>query len=89
MIGSNVAETRGYRIVVRNRKSQPIKITLFDQIPVSVASDITVNTIELSGGKANTEGKVTWVLNIDPKQQKEFHLQYEVRYPKREKVLLE
>lgn len=88
-IGSNVLETRGFKITIRNKKSQPIKITLFDQIPVSVMSDIMVNPIELSAGKLTDDGKVTWILNIDPKQQKEFKLQYEVKYPKRERVLLE
>ncbi len=89
-LGSNISETRGFKITIRNKKSQPIKLTLFDQIPLSVISDITVNPIELTKGLFDEKsGKVTWELNIDLLQQKEINLQYEVKYPKREKVILE
>lgn len=89
-IGSNMVETRGFKITTRNRKSQPIKLTIFDQIPVSVVSDIIVNSLELTSGQLDSKtGKVTWELTIDPQQQKVINLQYEVKYPKREKVTLE
>ena len=89
-IGSNTTESRGFKFVVRNKKSQPIKITLYDQIPVSVNSEITVEATELSNGKLNEGlGKITWTYIIPPQQQKEFDLQYEVKYPKREHVVLE
>jgi hypothetical protein len=89
-IGSNISESRGFKITVRNKKSQPIKLTLFDQLPVSVVSDIGVEAVELSKGTYDDKtGKVIWELTIDGQQQKELSLQYEVKYPKREKVLLE
>lgn len=90
VLSGNILETTSFTIVVRNKKSQPIKLTLFDQVPVSVVSDITVTILELSKGKLdNSTGKVTWELNIDPQQQKEVNLQYDVKYPKRERVILE
>lgn len=89
-LGSNVIETRGFRIVVRNKKSLPVRLTLFDQIPVSVVSDIIVSPLVTSDGQIdNKTGKVTWELNIEPQQQRELTFQYEVKYPKREKVILE
>jgi uncharacterized protein (TIGR02231 family) len=89
-IGSNVVETRGFKIVARNKKSQPIKLTIFDQIPLSVLSDIIVSPIELTSGKLDIKtGKVKWELVIDGQQQRDINLQYEVKYPKREKVILE
>ncbi|GAB3196579.1 hypothetical protein ABID22_002868 [Pontibacter aydingkolensis] len=89
-IGSNVVETRGFKITARNKKSQPVKLTIFDQIPVSVIGDISVNPVELSSGQLDIKtGKVTWELTIDGQQQKEINLHYEVKYPKREKVILE
>jgi len=89
-IGSNVVETRSFRIIARNKKSQSIKLTVFDQIPVSVISDITVNPLELTKGQLDVKtGKVIWELNIDGQQQKDMNLKYEVKYPKREKVILE
>lgn len=89
-IGSNMVETRGFKITVRNKKQQPIKLTIFDQIPVSIVSDIIVNPLELSSGQLDVKtGKVTWELTVEGQQQKVINLQYEVKYPKREKVTLE
>lgn len=89
-LGANISETRGFKLMVRNKKSQPVNITIFDQLPVSLVSDITVTPEELSGGKLDeSSGKVTWQLKIDPQQQKDLKLHYEVRYPKRERVILE
>lgn len=88
--GSNVSEMRGFRIMVRNKKSQPVNITIFDQIPVSIVSDISVTPDELSNAQLEpSTGKVTWQLKLEPQQQKDLALHYEVKYPKREKVLLE
>ncbi|AWW29144.1 hypothetical protein DN752_02730 [Echinicola strongylocentroti] len=89
-IGSNKIESRGYEIVVRNKKSQNINLTLFDQLPVAAISDISVSPIELSNGKLDEKtGEVTWELELQPQQQRELDLSYEVKYPKKEKVLLE
>jgi hypothetical protein len=89
-IGSNIIESRGFSIVVRNKKSHAINLTLFDQIPLSVVSDIVVEPKQLSAADFDEKtGKVTWRLNIPAQQQKELPFQYEVKYPRREKVLLE
>ncbi len=89
-IAGNIIETRGFKIIASNKKSLAIKLTIFDQVPVSVASDISVNSLELSNGKLEEKtGKVIWELSIEPQQQKELSLQYEVKYPKRERVILE
>ncbi|MEB2774860.1 mucoidy inhibitor MuiA family protein [Algoriphagus sp. D3-2-R+10] len=89
-IGSNITESREYKITAKNNKSQAVTINVEDQIPVSVNSDITVETLELSGGKLYPQtGKVTWTITLQPGAQQELKLQYEVKYPKREKVILD
>lgn len=89
-MGSNKVETRGFNIVARNKKSQPIHLTIFDQIPVSAISPIEVSTKELSGGILDSgSGEITWKLDIDPQSQLDLKLQYEVKYPKRESITLE
>jgi hypothetical protein len=89
-IGANMIETRGFKIIARNKKSQPIKLTIFDQIPVSVVSDIVISADELDKGNLDGEtGKVTWELRLEAQQQKDLKLQYEVKYPRRERILLE
>lgn len=89
-LGSNKIESRGFNIMARNKKSVPIKLTLFDQIPLSAMSEITVEAVELSKGKLDeTTGQVTWELELPPQKQIEIELQYKVKYPKREHLLLE
>ncbi|MFN8336624.1 MAG: mucoidy inhibitor MuiA family protein [Cyclobacteriaceae bacterium] len=90
VLSGSIQETKGFKLVVRNKKSQSINLTVFDQVPVSIIDDITVTLVELSKGKFDKKtGQVAWELNIDPQQQKELNLQYEVKYPKHESVLLE
>lgn len=89
-IGSNIIESREYKITVKNNKSQAVTINVEDQIPVSVNSHITVESVGLSGGKLDPQtGKVTWSITLQPGAQQELQLQYEVKYPKREKVILD
>lgn len=89
-IGSNLVESIGYKIIAKNNKSQPVKLSLSDQIPVSALSEITVDPNELSNGKLNEKtGEVTWEMELAPQQQTELIMQYEVKYPKNEKVILE
>ncbi|MDT0646535.1 DUF4139 domain-containing protein [Zunongwangia sp. F260] len=89
-LGSNKVDSREFRILVKNKKSQPIQITLFDQIPVSAIGEIEVEATELSGGKLDEKtGEVKWQLSLAPQQQRELILGYEVKYPRREKVILE
>ncbi len=89
-IGSNITETRGYEITLRNNKSQPVTMKVEDQIPVSVNSTITVEAIELSSGKLNPQtGNVTWEITLAPGAQQKISLQYEVKYPKSERVILD
>lgn len=89
-IGSNKVETRGFEIIARNKKSQTIKLTLFDQLPVAAISDISVIPTELSGAKLDEKtGQVVWELLLPAQEQKELELKYEVKYPKRERLTLE
>lgn len=89
-IGSNQIENIGFKTTVRNKKSQPIKITIFDQIPVSAISDIVVTPKEVSQGKLEeSTGLVTWEFTLQPQEKKELTLHYEVKYPRKESVILE
>jgi hypothetical protein len=89
-IGSNVTETRGYEISLRNNKSQPVTLKVEDQIPVSVNSSISITPMGLSGGRLDPQtGKVTWEITLAPGEQKKLSLQYEVKYPKNERVILD
>lgn len=89
-VGSNVNESRAYQIQIRNSKSLPVKLNITDQIPVSVTSDITVTPTELSDATKDSEkGFLTWKMELPPQGQKTLEFRYEVRYPRREKVILD
>ncbi|MDH5399275.1 MAG: mucoidy inhibitor MuiA family protein [Cyclobacteriaceae bacterium] len=89
-VGMNKLDTRGFEIMVRNKKSQAITLHLLDQVPVSAISDIAITPLKLSGGKLNEQtGEVTWELKLEGQQQKDLELKYEVKYPRRERVDLE
>jgi hypothetical protein len=89
-IGANVTETRGYEISLKNNKSQAVTLLVKDQIPVSVNSSIIVTPGELSGGKLDPlTGIVTWEITLAAGAQQKLSLQYEVKYPKTERIILD
>lgn len=89
-IGSNITESRGYEITLKNNKSQAVTLQLKDQIPVSINSAITVTTGELSGGVLDSvTGIVTWEISLPPGGQQKISLRYEVKYPKSERIILD
>jgi len=89
-VGSNITESRGYEISLKNNKSQTVTLQLKDQIPVSVNSNITVTTGELSGGTLDPiTGIVTWEITLPPGGQQKLSLRYEVKYPKSERIILD
>ena len=89
-IGSNITESRGYEITLKNNKSQPVTLLVKDQMPVSVNSSITVTPGELSQGSLDPQtGIVTWEITLPPGGQQKLSLQYEVKYPKNERIILD
>ena len=90
VIGANRTDTFSFLLTIRNNKSNQVKITLNDQIPVSSNSDINVDPIELSGGKIDRQtGEIKWELEIKPQETKQIVLTYSVKYPKDKTVILE
>jgi uncharacterized protein (TIGR02231 family) len=90
IIGSNKTVTISYLISVRNNKDSRIGITVADQIPVSSNSSISIDPVELSGGKLNSQtGEIRWKLDIGPGETKQIILTWSSKYPKDKKVILE
>jgi uncharacterized protein (TIGR02231 family) len=90
VIGANKTDTFSYLITVRNNKTNPIQVTVNDQVPVSSNSSITVEVSELSGGKHTGDtGILSWDLNLKPGEKKELVLTYSVKYPKNQTIILD
>jgi uncharacterized protein (TIGR02231 family) len=82
-VGSSIKETFGYRITLRNTKSEAINIIMEDQVPISQDSRIEVELEDAKGADFNREnGKLTWKLTLQPLENKEILLKYNVKYPK-------
>lgn len=86
-IGTNQRETYAWEISVRNTKTEAVKISVEDQIPVSQNSQIEVTAIDIAGAKYNKDsGKLSWDLNLQPNETKKIVFKYEVKYPKDKQV---
>lgn len=89
-IGSNKKENLSWKISVRNNKSYPIELKVFDQIPISTTKEIQVEAIELFGGKLDeSSGNVSWILELNSNETKDLILTYSVKYPKSKRIILE
>ncbi len=82
-IGTNQRDSYAYEISVRNTKSESIKITVEDQVPVSQNSQIEVALIDAGGSLHNSgTGKLIWQLTLQPGETKKMVYRFEVKYPK-------
>ncbi|HEY0652186.1 MAG TPA: DUF4139 domain-containing protein [Chryseosolibacter sp.] len=83
LIGANQRETRAFEISIRNTKSEPVKITIEDQVPVSQNSQIEVTVSDVGGARYNKDtGKLVWELALQPNETKKVVYKFEVKYPK-------
>lgn len=90
LVGSSMRETYMYEIAVRNNRNVSIKIQVFDQIPVSRNTEITLSGEDYEGGKKDAEtGEVTWEISLQPGEVKNLQLGYTVKYPKDAQIILQ
>jgi hypothetical protein len=89
-IGNKKEETSVWDIVVKNNKSQAIKMTVLDQIPISTREEIKITLDKLFNGQLDKKtGKVTWNFSLAPKNTKNIQLKYAVRYPKSRNLVID
>lgn len=82
-IGSNIRETRGFEISVRNIRTEPITIVVEDQVPVTRNTQIEVTVNDVGGAAWNKDtGKLTWTFTLQPSETRKVTFKYEVKYPK-------
>lgn len=90
LLASNQEQDMTWRITVKNSRKEAVSLLLQDQIPVSQNSNITVTTEELSGGQLDkSTGIIVWQLQLQPNEQREFIVQYRVKYPKNRQLTIE
>ena len=89
-LGANVIADKNFKITIRNKKMFPVHLIVSDQIPVSVAENIMVNSNDLSGGilDANT-GIIKWDVIVPAGESIDLNFGYTVKYPSKERIPLE
>jgi len=83
VIGSSKKDAYRFDITVRNNRKTPVNVRIYDQVPISTSSDITIYDDILSGGeKSPTTGEVIWNIKLAPNQGESKVIGYTVKYPK-------
>jgi hypothetical protein len=89
-IGPNKEDTRAWKISVRNTKSEPVDIALYDQVPIPTLEEIELDVKDVSGGKRDMEtGEIRWNIRLAPNQVKEVQLKYTLKYPKNRTIVID
>lgn len=90
VIGGNKTDNFSFLLTIRNNKSNPVDITVNDQIPIASNNSIVVDPTELSGGKLNSQtGELKWDLTLKSQETKQIVFSYSVKYPKDRTIILE
>lgn len=83
VIGSNKKDTYAFEIVVKNNRSVPIELDLYDQVPISQNSEVSVTVNDITAGKQDeTTGEVNWLVNLKPGESKRYVISFTIKYPK-------
>lgn len=87
LIGTNQKESYAYEISVRNTKSESIKISVEDNMPIAQNAQIEIMLNDAGGANYNKDnGRLVWELLLQPNETKKVLYKYEVKYPKDKQV---
>ena len=90
MLNRREIEDRRYQISLQNFRSGPIKLSVYDQLPVSRNADIVVNQGSFSDKPATIDkdsGKLTWDFELPSKVKKVIEFNYSVEWPKGKEIV--
>lgn len=83
--GGMVRVQKLWETAIRNNKEIPVKIKIEDQYPLSQDDKIRVEDLSYTTENVTVDtatGKLTWTVELQPKQSISLHIGYTVRYPK-------
>ncbi|MDA3842935.1 MAG: mucoidy inhibitor MuiA family protein [Candidatus Kapabacteria bacterium] len=83
LFSSNIVKKSGYKIKIRNNRSENIKVTVQDQIPVSTHESFQIELLRSDGAKLKkSTGILEWKLDLDPGETVEKIFVFEADIPK-------
>lgn len=87
VVGSNRKDSYTYEITIKNNRAIATSIDLFDQVPISQDSDISVIVDETGGANYNVvTGILKWKVSLEPGETKKFKVGFTIKYPKDKKI---
>lgn len=90
VIGSNRKDSYTYEITVKNNRTSSIKLNLFDQVPISQDSDISVSVDEISSAEYDaTTGRLLWKVNLGAGETVKYKISFTIKYPKEKKITVQ
>uniref|UniRef100_UPI00404B3C14 mucoidy inhibitor MuiA family protein n=1 Tax=Flavobacterium sp. TaxID=239 RepID=UPI00404B3C14 len=88
-LGSTRIIDKKYEITIRNNKTIPVEVKLYDRIPISQNKEIKVDKQQFVDGKINEEdGIVIWNIQLEGKNSTKKTIGYEIKYPKNQRINL-
>jgi uncharacterized protein (TIGR02231 family) len=85
MLNRKQVEEKKYQISLRDFRPAPVKLLLYDQVPVSKNAEIVVNQGTFSDKPSSLDkdsGKITWEIELKPKEKKVIEFGYSIEWPK-------
>ena len=87
-IGTTIEQKESYTIKVRNTYNTPVKVTIYDQLPLSQENNINVTNADYKDGVLDKDtGEIEWNIMLGAKQEKSLPLNYTLSYPKNRQVM--
>ena len=88
LAGGMIRHLFAYRLSVASTYDRPVKVVIWDRIPVSRHSDIKVELTDSGKGTIDPEtGRLSWTITLEPGQRWETTFRFTVRAPKGKPIL--
>ncbi|MBI6544938.1 mucoidy inhibitor MuiA family protein [Proteus vulgaris] len=87
-IGTTIEQKESYTIKVRNTYNSPVKVTIYDQLPLSQENNINVADAVYKDGVLDKDtGEIKWNITLGAKEEKSLPLNYTLSYPKNRQIM--
>ncbi|MFU9074890.1 DUF4139 domain-containing protein [Proteus sp. LHD240705] len=87
-IGTTIEQKESYTIKVRNTYNSPVKVTIYDQLPLSQENNINVADAVYKDGVLDKDtGEIKWNITLGAKEEKSLPLNYTLSYPKNRQIV--
>ncbi len=87
--GSQIIETTGYDINIKNTGNTVQQVLVEDVVPVSKEENIVVENLKIGKGSLDSvTGVVHWTVNLKPAEVYSCHVGYTIKYPEGASILV-